>query len=136
MMFLDLFHDYQSTSLAKICYYLLARGLKVAMAACDTFRAGAVEQLKTHAKRLGVEVFDQGYNKDASSVAAEGIRQATRKGCDVLLIDTAGRMPDNLALMRALSNLVVRNNPDLVRKRRPSFLIFLDPFCRRSSCWK
>jgi signal recognition particle receptor subunit alpha len=105
----------KSTSLSKICYYLLARDLKVSIAACDTFRAGAVEQLKTHARRLGgVEVFEQGYNKDASAVAAEGIKQAKRRGDDVILIDTAGRMQDNEPLMRALSKLIVQNNPDLV----------------------
>jgi signal recognition particle receptor subunit alpha len=104
----------KSTSLAKICYYLKARGLTVSIAACDTFRSGAVEQLKTHARRLDVEVFDQGYNKDASAVAAEGIKQAARRGDDVILIDTAGRMQDNEPLMRALSKLIAVNNPDLV----------------------
>jgi signal recognition particle GTPase len=104
----------KSTSLAKICYYLLARELKVSIAACDTFRSGAVEQLKTHARRLGVEVFQQGYNKDASAVASEGIRMAKKRGDDVILIDTAGRMQDNEPLMRALSKLIVQNAPDLV----------------------
>eukprot|EP00475_Leptophrys_vorax_P044642 TRINITY_DN9022_c0_g1_i1.p1 TRINITY_DN9022_c0_g1~~TRINITY_DN9022_c0_g1_i1.p1 ORF type:complete len:645 (-),score=200.41 TRINITY_DN9022_c0_g1_i1:161-2095(-) len=104
----------KSTSLAKICYYLLAREFKVSIAACDTFRSGAVEQLKTHAQRLGVEVFQQGYNKDASAVAAEGIKQAARRGDDVVLIDTAGRMQGNEPLMRALAKLIDQNNPDLV----------------------
>lgn len=104
----------KSTSLAKICYYLLARNLKVSIAACDTFRSGAVEQLMTHARRLGVQVHHQGYNKDASSVAADAIRAANKSGDDVLLIDTAGRMQDNEPLMRALSKLIVQNEPDLI----------------------
>lgn len=104
----------KSTTLSKICYYLLARQLKVSIAACDTFRAGAVEQLRTHSKRLGVEVFEQGYNKDASAVASNAIRNAEKQGDDVLLIDTAGRMQDNEPLMRSLTKLITVNRPDLI----------------------
>lgn len=104
----------KSTSLSKICYYLAARGMKVSFAACDTFRAGAVEQLKTHAKRLGVKVFDQGYDCEPSSVAKSAVLAAAKNGDDVVLIDTAGRMQDNEPLMRALSKLINDNRPDLV----------------------
>lgn len=77
-------------------------------------RSGAVEQLKTHCNRLGVPLFDRGYDKDPTNVAAQAIQQARRDGIDVVLVDTAGRMQDNEPLMRALSMLINKNNPDLV----------------------
>ncbi len=104
----------KTTSNGKLCYYLKQNGLKVLMTACDTFRSGAVEQLKVHSRNLGVEVFEQGYNKDASLVAANGIKHAKENGFDVVTIDTAGRMQNNEPLMRALTKLVARNQPDLV----------------------
>ncbi|GLT66457.1 hypothetical protein SLA2020_388220 [Shorea laevis] len=83
----------KSTNLAKVAYWLLQHKVSVMMAACDTFRSGAVEQLRTHARRL---------------------QEATSNGSDVVLVDTAGRMQDNEPLMRALSKLINLNNPDLV----------------------
>eukprot|EP00878_Enallax_costatus_P008214 GHUV01008587.1.p1 GENE.GHUV01008587.1~~GHUV01008587.1.p1 ORF type:complete len:579 (+),score=230.88 GHUV01008587.1:233-1969(+) len=82
----------KSTNLAKIAYWLGQQGFKVQLAACDTFRAGAVEQLKTHAARLQVPLYERGYEKDPAKVAAEAIRVAERDGRDVVLVDTAGRM--------------------------------------------
>jgi len=104
----------KSTNLAKIAYWLGEHGLKVQLAACDTFRAGAVEQLKTHAARLGVPLYERGYERDPAKVAYEAVRQAQRDGRDVVLVDTAGRMQDNEPLMRALANLIAVNAPDLV----------------------
>jgi signal recognition particle receptor subunit alpha len=106
----------KSTSLAKTCFYLINNGYKVMIAACDTFRAGAVEQLRTHVRCLGenVELFDRGYGKDAASVAMDAVRRAKELRYDVVLIDTAGRMQDNEPLMRALSKLVEVNQPDRV----------------------
>ncbi|KAF6256404.1 SRP54-type protein, partial [Scenedesmus sp. NREL 46B-D3] len=106
----------KSTNLAKIAYWLGQHGCKVQLAACDTFRAGAVEQLKTHAMRLGVPLYERGYEKDPAKVAAEAIRVAERDGRDVVLVDTAGRMQDNEPLMRALSNLISLNQPELLVK--------------------
>lgn len=104
----------KSTNLAKVAYWLLQNGQKVMIAACDTFRSGAVEQLRTHCARLNVELYERGYEKDPAKVALEGSKAAQRAGADVLLVDTAGRMQDNEPLMRALSNLIVLNQPDLV----------------------
>ena len=59
-------------------------------------------------------MFQQGYNKDAASVAAAAIAQAHANGTDVVMIDTAGRMQDNEPLMRSLAKLVSRNQPDLI----------------------
>lgn len=60
------------------------------IAACDTFRSGAVEQLKTHCARLSVPLYERGYEKDPAKVAYEAAKQAERQRTDVLLVDTAG----------------------------------------------
>jgi len=104
----------KSTSLAKVCSWLLQNDLKVMMAACDTFRAGAVEQLQVHGKNLGVQVFHRGYGKDPAAIASEAISKARKEQIDVVLVDTAGRMQDNEPLMKALAKLVGVNEPDLV----------------------
>ena len=95
----------KSTSLSKVCSWLQQNGMKVLIAACDTFRSGAVEQLKVHSRRLNVPLFEQGYGKDASHIAAAAVRHAEKDGTNVVLVDTAGRMQDNEPLMKALSNV-------------------------------
>ncbi|CAN6345232.1 unnamed protein product [Urochloa humidicola] len=104
----------KSTNLAKVAYWLLQHDLSVTLAACDTFRSGAVEQLRTHARRLQIPIFEKGYERDPAVVAKQAIQEATRTKSDVVLVDTAGRMQDNEPLMRALSKLINVNNPDLV----------------------
>lgn len=108
----------KSTSLAKVCYWLLQNDLRVLVAACDTFRSGAVEQLRIHVQRLAstfgdrVALFERGYDKDAALVAKHAVEHATLAGYDVLLVDTAGRMQDNAPLMSSLARLVHLNRPD------------------------
>merc|ERR1711916_382659 len=102
------------TQAEKICYWLKQNGFSVLIAACDTFRSGAVEQLKTHARRLAVDVYDQGYGGDASSIARGAITKARKEGSDVVLIDTAGRMVDRVPLMKSLAKIVTVNDPDLI----------------------
>nr|GMD26818.1 signal recognition particle receptor subunit alpha-like [Ipomoea batatas] len=80
----------KSTNLAKVAYWLLQHKINVMMAACDTFRSGAVEQLRTHARRLQIPIFEKGYEKDPAIVAKEAIEEASRNGSDVVLVDTAG----------------------------------------------
>ncbi|KAL3913346.1 MAG: hypothetical protein SGARI_000703, partial [Bacillariaceae sp.] len=75
----------KSTSLAKLAYYLKSNGCQPLLAACDTFRSGAVEQLGVHAKCLGLPIYSKGYSKDPSSVAAAAIAEATQNGNDVVL---------------------------------------------------
>merc|ERR1712096_54687 len=118
----------KSTNLAKICFWLIENKFTVLIAACDTFRAGAVEQLRTHARRLNslhpaseqddgkpvVELYEKGYGKDAAGIAMEAINYARQARIDVVLVDTAGRMQDNEPLMRALAKLISVNDPDLV----------------------
>lgn len=117
----------KSTNLAKICFWLIENNLSVLIAACDTFRAGAVEQLRTHTRHLNalhprekhagremVQLYEKGYGKDAAGIAMEAIRFAKETHIDIVLIDTAGRMQDNEPLMRALAKLIKVNEPDLV----------------------
>ncbi|XP_063441443.1 signal recognition particle receptor subunit alpha-like [Mytilus trossulus] len=116
----------KSTNLAKICFWLIENGFRVLIAACDTFRAGAVEQLRTHTRKLNalhppdkngqhmVQLYEKGYGKDAAGIAMESINYARDCHIDVVLVDTAGRMQDNEPLMRALSKLIKINQPDLV----------------------
>uniref|UniRef100_A0A8C9T133 SRP receptor subunit alpha n=1 Tax=Scleropages formosus TaxID=113540 RepID=A0A8C9T133_SCLFO len=117
----------KSTNLAKISFWLIENGFSVLIAACDTFRAGAVEQLRTHQRRLNslhppekhsgrqvVQLYEKGYGKDAAGIAMEAIAYARNQGFDVVLVDTAGRMQDNTPLMTALAKLIAVNMPDLV----------------------
>eukprot|EP00924_Labyrinthula_sp_SR-Ha-C_P004346 augustus_masked-scaffold_3-processed-gene-21.97-mRNA-1 protein AED:0.00 eAED:0.02 QI:0/-1/0/1/-1/1/1/0/560 len=104
----------KSTSLAKLCYLLKSSGFNPLICASDTFRSGAVEQLKVHGRNLGVEVFESGYGKDPASVSYAAKIKAKKSGNDVLLIDTAGRMQNNVKLMREIQKVVDVNNPDLV----------------------
>ncbi|PIO67935.1 SRP54-type protein, GTPase domain protein [Teladorsagia circumcincta] len=110
----------KSTNLAKITFWLNENNHRVLIAAGDTFRAGAVEQLRTHTKHLNalhpnsVQLFEQGYGKDSASLAAAAIGIAAERGIDVVLVDTAGRMQDNEPLMRELAKLIRVNEPDLV----------------------
>lgn len=104
----------KSTTLAKVCYFLKNKGFKVLLAACDTFRSGAVEQLKIHANCLNVEVFDRGYGKNPDEIAKSAISYAEQNSYDVVLIDTAGRMQDNEPLMKSLAKLVHVNNPSRI----------------------
>ncbi|VDK46181.1 unnamed protein product [Taenia asiatica] len=117
----------KSTNLAKIAFWLIEKNLKVLIAACDTFRSGAVEQLRTHVQKLNfihppenhggqtmVELYEKGYGKDAANIAMSAISYAKEKQRDVVLVDTAGRMQDNEPLMRALAKLIIVNEPDLV----------------------
>ncbi|KAI0273799.1 P-loop containing nucleoside triphosphate hydrolase protein [Gloeopeniophorella convolvens] len=117
----------KSTNLSKVCFWLIQNGFRVLIAACDTFRSGAVEQLRVHVRNLSmlgvngagdskgrVELYERGYGKDAAGIAREAIGYAKDNDFDVVLIDTAGRMQDNEPLMRALAKLVAVNTPDKI----------------------
>jgi len=103
----------KSTTLSKVAFQLKNAGMKVMLVACDTFRSGAVEQLKRHGDRLDMAVYDQGYGKDPSLIAKYGISKAKEEGYDVVLVDTAGRMQRNEGLMAELQKIIRINEPDL-----------------------
>ncbi|GKZ00186.1 hypothetical protein MPSEU_000971600 [Mayamaea pseudoterrestris] len=104
----------KTTTLAKLAYYLSTNGCKPLLVAGDTFRSGAVEQLQVHADCLQVPLFAQGYSKDPSSVVKAAVQHAVKQGNDVVLVDTAGRMQNNVPLMRALAKLVEENEPNFI----------------------
>ncbi len=104
----------KSTSLAKVAKLCTNEGLKVAIAACDTFRSGAIQQLQVHATALDVELIESQYGTSPARIAERALKHATATDVDVLLVDSAGRMPVNEKLMAELTNLVDTASPHLV----------------------
>jgi signal recognition particle receptor subunit alpha len=114
----------KSTNLSKICYFLLQNKYRVLVAACDTFRSGAVEQLRVHVDRLkelsvrenagDVEIYQKGYGKDAANVAKDAVDYAAAQKFDVVLIDTAGRRHNDQRLMSSLEKFAKFANPDKI----------------------
>jgi fused signal recognition particle receptor len=102
----------KTTSVAKIAHSLRAEGRSVLLAAADTFRAGAVEQLATWAKRLDVDLVRGSEGADPAAVVWDAIEAAIARDIDVLLVDTAGRMHTEESLMRQLTKI-----RDVLKKR-------------------
>jgi len=105
----------KTTTIAKLGRHLQQAGHKVMFAAGDTFRAAAVEQLKTWGERLGVPVIAQGTGADPASVIFDAYSAAAARGCDVLIADTAGRLHTQGALMGELSKIrrvLTKQHPD------------------------
>jgi fused signal recognition particle receptor len=95
----------KTTSIAKLTYYLQKAGKKVVLAAGDTFRAAAVEQLTLWAKRLKCEIVTKPSGTDPAAVAFEGCDRAAQTGADVAIIDTAGRLQTHQNLMQELGKI-------------------------------
>lgn len=95
----------KTTSIGKVAYKLQSEGKKVMMAAGDTFRAGAIDQLKIWADRVGCECITKPEGSDPASVMYEAIQQAKAKNIDVLLCDTAGRLQTKVNLMKELEKV-------------------------------
>lgn len=95
----------KTTSVAKLASYYVKNGKKVVLAAGDTFRAAAVDQLTTWGDRIGVEVVSGREGGDPASVAFDAAKRAKELGSDVLIIDTAGRLHNKSDLMSELSKI-------------------------------
>ena len=95
----------KTTTIAKIAHRLIDEGKKVLLAAGDTFRAGAIDQLKVWGERLGIEVVTRPEGSDPSSVIFDAIKVAKEKKYDVLLCDTAGRLQNKTNLMKELEKM-------------------------------
>jgi fused signal recognition particle receptor len=95
----------KTTSIAKLAYRLKNEGKKVLVAACDTFRAAAVEQLTIWCERTGVEIVKNQQGADPASVAHDACEKARSRGFDVLIVDTAGRLHTQTHLMRELEKI-------------------------------
>lgn len=103
----------KTTSIAKLGKLLQGRGLKVLLAAGDTFRAAAMEQLEIHGNRLGIKVIKQQYGADAAAVVFDAMKYAEAHGMDVVLADTAGRQHTNTNLIGELKKICRVNNPGI-----------------------
>jgi fused signal recognition particle receptor len=95
----------KTTSIAKLAKRLQNDGKKVLVAACDTFRAAAVEQLTVWATRIGCEIVKQGQGADPSAVAHDACEKAKARNFDVLIVDTAGRLHTQTHLMKELEKI-------------------------------
>lgn len=95
----------KTTSIAKLANRLKNEGKKVLVAACDTFRAAAVEQLTIWSERIGCEIVKNNAGSDPASVAHDACEKAKARGFDVLIVDTAGRLHTQVNLMRELEKI-------------------------------
>ncbi|MGL4554237.1 MAG: signal recognition particle-docking protein FtsY, partial [Gemmataceae bacterium] len=95
----------KTTSIAKLANRLKYDGKRVMVAACDTFRAAAVEQLTVWSQRIGVEIVKQKQGSDPAAVAHDACEAAKARGVEVLIVDTAGRLHTQTHLMRELEKI-------------------------------
>ncbi|MCD6382943.1 MAG: signal recognition particle-docking protein FtsY [Thermoplasmata archaeon] len=114
IMFVGVNGTGKTTTIAKIANRLKKQGLIPVIAAADTFRAGAIEQLEKHAERLGVKLIKHQSGSDPAAVAYDAIEHAKARRKDVVLIDTAGRMQTNVNLMDEMKKIKRVAKPDLV----------------------
>ena len=105
----------KTTSIGKIANYYREQGKKVTLAAADTFRAAAIDQLKIWADRSGADIVAQGEGSDPAAVVFDAISSAKAKGSDIIIVDTAGRLHNKKHLMDELSKIrrvIDRELPD------------------------
>jgi len=108
----------KTTTIAKLAHRLLGEGNTVLLAAADTFRAAATEQLTKWATRLSIPVIKQQHGADPASIVFDAIDSARAKGVDVLIVDTAGRLHNKKDLMGELQKIeqIINRKGDMVRK--------------------
>ena len=109
----------KTTSIGKISNRLVSKGKKVVVAAADTFRAAAIDQLAVWCERSGAELVRQNEGSDPAAVVFDAIAYAKRKSADVLIIDTAGRLHNKKNLMNELAKInrvIERELPDAARE--------------------
>jgi fused signal recognition particle receptor len=103
----------KTTSIAKVARFLMKKGYSVVLSCSDTYRAGSIEQLEEHSRKLGVRMIKHEYGADPAAVAYDAISHAQSRGVNVVLIDTAGRIQTDRNLMSELSKIKRVVNPDL-----------------------
>ena len=105
----------KTTSIGKIANYYVKQGKKVTLAAADTFRAAAIDQLRVWAERSGADIVAQGEGSDPAAVVFDAISSAKAKGSDIIIVDTAGRLHNKKHLMDELAKIrrvIDRELPD------------------------
>ena len=95
----------KTTSIAKMAHYLTEQGSRVLLAASDTFRAGAIEQLQTWGGRLGVDVIAHRAGGDPAAIAYDALEAARARGMDIVIVDTAGRLHTKQNLMEEMKKI-------------------------------
>ncbi|MBU2589768.1 MAG: signal recognition particle-docking protein FtsY [Nanoarchaeota archaeon] len=103
----------KTTTIAKIAYFLEKKGFKCGLAAGDTWRSAAIQQLEMHAKKLNIPIVKHDYGADPAAVAFDAIKMGKAKHLDVILIDTAGRQHSNVNLIDEMKKIIRVANPDL-----------------------
>ena len=109
----------KTTSIAKIANNLKSQGKKVVLAAADTFRAAAIDQLQIWADRIGVDIIKHNEGSDPAAVVYDAVNAAKAKRADVLIVDTAGRLHNKKNLMDELAKInrvITREAPDASRE--------------------
>ena len=102
----------KTTTIAKIAEHLKSKKISCVLAAGDTFRAASIEQIKTHAERIGIKVINHEYGTDPAAVGFDAIKYAEKNNIDCVLIDTAGRMHTQKNLLREMEKIVKVCKPD------------------------
>jgi fused signal recognition particle receptor len=113
IVFLGINGTGKTTTIAKLANLLKQKGFSVILACADTHRAGAIEQLTTHANKLGLKVISQRYGADPAAVARDAVIYAQKHRVDVVLVDTAGRMQTSRNLMDEMEKIIRVVKPDL-----------------------
>jgi len=113
LMFVGINGTGKTTTIAKVAKFFQEKGYTGVLAGADTYRAGSIEQLEEHSKRLGIRVIKSTYGGDPAAVAYDAVNHAKAHGINVVLIDTAGRMQTNQNLMNELSKVKRVVKPDL-----------------------
>jgi len=114
IMFVGVNGSGKTLAIAKIATLLKKNSISSVMAAGDTFRAGAIEQLSIHADKVGVKIIKHGSGADPAAVAYDAIDHAKAKHKDVVLLDTAGRVQTNINLMDEMAKIKRVAKPDLI----------------------
>ncbi|HYT00863.1 MAG TPA: signal recognition particle-docking protein FtsY [Thermoplasmata archaeon] len=114
VMFVGVNGTGKTTTIAKLAYHIQKKGFTCVVAAADTFRAGAIEQLEKHAEAVGFKLIKHKAGADPAAVAFDAVEHARARGRDVVLIDTAGRMQTNQNLMDQMKKIKRVTKPNLV----------------------
>ncbi|MBE6502222.1 MAG: signal recognition particle-docking protein FtsY [Methanobrevibacter thaueri] len=114
VMFVGINGTGKTTTIGKLANYYLKMGYTPVIAASDTFRAGAIEQVTYHADNVGVKIIKHQKGSDPAAVAYDAVEHARAQGKELVLIDTAGRMQTNTNLMDEMKKIKRVSNPDLV----------------------
>lgn len=114
IMFVGINGTGKTTTIAKISTYFINKGYTPVIAASDTFRAGAIEQISHHAETIGVKIIKHKKGADPAAVAYDAVSHASAQGKEVVLVDTAGRMQTNINLMDEMAKIKRVVSPDLI----------------------